>query len=132
MAERKRLNVLDPAVADLLAGMEEKQAEARLPKREREKIARERAKMRARKDHRVTYDLPPDLKKQISELAEKMGVAASQIVTYALIQFLQSYQQDEIDLSKYRVPSRSPRYEWKLVFPKTLLESIKKKKGQSS
>jgi len=128
MPERKRRNILDPAVADLLAGMEEKQAEARLPKREREKIARERAKMRARKDHRVTYDLPPELKKQIGDLAEQLGVAASQIATYALIQFLQSYQNGDVDFTKFRVPSRSPRYEWKLVFPKTLLESIKKKK----
>ncbi len=129
MAERKRLNILDPAVADLLAGMEEKQAEARLPKREREKLARERAKMRTRKDRRVTYDLPPELKKQISDLAEDLGVAASQLATYALIQFLQAYHNDQVDLSKYKVASPSPRYEWKLVFPKTLLDSIKKKKA---
>jgi len=128
MAEAKRRTILDPAVADLLAGMEEKQAEARLPKREREKIARERAKMRSRKEHRVTYDLPPELKKQIADLAENMGVAASQLATFALIRFLQEYQNGEIDLSKYKKPSRSPRYEWKLVFPQTLLESINKKK----
>ena len=92
MTERKRRNVLDPAVADLLAGMEEKQAESRLPKKEREKIAKERAKMRSRKDNRVTYDLPPEVKKQMATLAENMGVAASQLATFALIQFLQDYQ----------------------------------------
>lgn len=128
MTERKRRNILDPAVADLLAGMEEKQAESRLPKKEREKIAKERAKMRSRKDNRVTYDLPPEIKKQMANLAENMGVAASQLATFALIQFLQDYQNGEIDLSKYRVPSKSPRYEWKLVFPPSLLNSIKKKK----
>lgn len=128
MAERKRRTLLDPAVADLLAGMEEKQAEARLPKREREKITRERAKMRSRKDHRVTYDLPPELKKQIADLAETMGVAASQLATYALIRFLQDYHDGQIDLSKFKKPSRSPRYEWKLVFPDSLLDSIDKKK----
>ena len=41
MAERKqkfeRRPVLDPAVADLLSNMEEKQIEAQMPRREREK-----------------------------------------------------------------------------------------------
>ena len=36
---------IDPAVADLLAGMEQRQAEAALPKKEREKKAREKAKI---------------------------------------------------------------------------------------
>ncbi len=124
MADRnfKRRTVLDPAVADLLAGMEEKQAESRLPRREREKKARERAKIRARRDHRVTYDLPPQLKQAVMELAEKLSLPASQLTTLALVRFLKSYQSDEIDLSKYKKPSSSPRYDWKLVFPKEWFE----------
>ena len=72
MANRnlQRRSILDPAVADLLAGMENKQAEARLPRREREKKAKERAKIRARRDQRVTYDLPPQLKQAMFDLAE--------------------------------------------------------------
>jgi hypothetical protein len=120
MAERnlQRRNILDPAVADLLAGMEEKQAEARLPKRQREKKARERAKIRARREQRVTYDLPPELKQSVSILAEKLSLPASQLATLALARFIQAYEKGEIDLAPYKKPSRSPRYDWKLVFPK--------------
>ena len=119
MASRnlQRRIILDPAVADLLAGMENKQAEARLPRREREKKAKERAKIRARREQRVTYDLPPQLKQAMFELAESLSLPASQLATLALHRFLQSYSEGQIDLSKYKKPSRSPRYEWKLEFP---------------
>jgi hypothetical protein len=119
MASRnlQRRTILDPAVADLLAGMENKQAEARLPRRVREKKAKERAKIRARRDQRVTYDLPPQLKQAMFELAESLSLPASQLATLALHRFLQSYSEGQIDLLKYKKPSRSPRYEWKLEFP---------------
>ncbi|MDO9085023.1 MAG: hypothetical protein Q7U53_02345 [Anaerolineaceae bacterium] len=119
MASRnlQRRTILDPAVADLLAGMENKQAEARLPRREREKKAKERAKIRARREQRVTYDLPPQLKQAMFELAESLSLPASQLATLALHRFLKSYSEGQIDLSKYKKPSRSPRYEWKLEFP---------------
>jgi hypothetical protein len=119
MANRnlQRRSILDPAVADLLAGMENKQAEARLPRRLREKKARERAKIRARKDQRVTYDLPPQLKQAMFELAESLSLPASQLVTLALHRFLETYNEGNIDISIYKKPSRSPRYDWKLEFP---------------
>ncbi len=119
MANRnlQRRNVLDPAVADLLAGMENKQAEARLPRRLREKKAKERAKIKARRDHRVTYDLPPQLKQAVFELAESLSLPASQLVTLALQRFMEAYKTGQIDLSKYKKPSKSPRYDWKLEFP---------------
>jgi len=119
MANRnlQRRSILDPAVADLLAGMENKQAEARLPRRVREKKAKERAKIRARRDQRVTYDLPPQLKQSVFDLAESLSLPASQLVTLALYQFLLAYSSGQIDLSKYKKPSKSPRYDWKLEFP---------------
>lgn len=113
----QRRSVLDPAVADLLAGMENKQAEARLPRKLREKKAKERAKIKARKDHRVTYDLPPELKQSIFELAESLSLPASQLVTWGLYRFMKDYQEGKIEISKYKKPSKSPRYEWKLEFP---------------
>lgn len=119
MANRnlQRRSVLDPAVADLLAGMENKQAEARLPRKQREKKAKERAKIKARKDHRVTYDLPPELKQAIFDLAESLSLPASQLVTWGLYRFLEEYKEGRIDISKFKKPSKSPRYEWKLEFP---------------
>jgi hypothetical protein len=113
----QRRTILDPAVADLLAGMENKQAESRLPRRVREKKAKERAKIRARREQRVTYDLPPQLKQAMFTLAESLSLPASQLATLALHRFLVNYTEGQIDLSKYKKPSSSPRYDWKLEFP---------------
>jgi hypothetical protein len=122
MAERKleRRQILDPAVADLLSGLEQKQAETKLPRREREKKARERAKIQARREQRATYDLPPRIRQRVKDLAESEGVPASQLVTLALIRFLNDFVNQKIDLSLYKQPSRSPRYDWNLVFPDAL------------
>jgi hypothetical protein len=123
MVDRKlqRRSILDPAVADLLAGMEQRQTEAALPRRKREKLARERAKIQSRREQRATYDLPPELRLKIKTLAEEQHLPASQLVTLALIRFLQEYDAGAIDLGAYKQPSRSPRYEWNLVFPEELL-----------
>lgn len=133
MPDRKmeRRQVLDPAVADLLAGMEQKQAEAMLPRKQREKKARERAKIQARRDQRATYDLPPLLRERIKSLAEELRLPASQLVTLALARFMQEYDQGSIDLGFYKRPSRSPRYDWNLEFPEDLIpaKSLRRKRG---
>ncbi len=123
MPERKleRRPILDPAVADLLSGLEQKQAETKLPRREREKKVRERAKIQARREQRVTYDLPPRIRQNVKDLAEKEGIPASQLVTLALLRFLRDLAQQQVDLGQYKQPSRSPRYDWNLVFPDSLL-----------
>jgi hypothetical protein len=117
----KRRDILDPAVADLLAGMEEKQAESQLPRRQREKKARERAKIQARKPQRVTYDLPPALRAQVHDLAEEQRLPASQLVTLALARFLKDLNSGAVDLGSLKQPSHSPRYDWNLVFPPGVL-----------
>jgi hypothetical protein len=118
MVDRKlqRRPLLDPAVAELLSGMEQRQAESQLPQRERKKKARERAKIQARREQRVTYDLPPELRQRIQKMAELERLPASQIVTLALKRFLQDHAEGKVDLSIYKQPSRSPRYDWNLVF----------------
>lgn len=117
MAEKHlaRRMILDPSVADLLEGMEQRKSETQLPRRQREKRARERAKIQARRPQRVTYDLPPQLRAEMRNLAEAEGVPASQVVTLALLRFLEDYGQGKVDLSLYKKPSRSPRYDWNLV-----------------
>ncbi len=131
MPERKRERrpVIDSAVADLLAGMEQKTAEAQLPRREREKKAKERAKIQARRSQRATYDLPPLLRERMMDLSEELRLPASQLVTLALARFLKDYSAGQVDLSQYKKPSRSPRYDWNLVFPDDLLpgKPVKKK-----
>lgn len=126
----QRRQILDPAVADLLSGMEQRQSEAALPRKEREKRARERAKMQARREKRATYDLPPELRQRINDLADHERVPASQLVTLALARFLTDLQAGEIDLGEYKQPSRSPRYDWNLIFPEDVLPpaTIKRKR----
>jgi len=131
MAESKtqRRSTLDPAVADLLKGMQQKQSEAQLPRKERERLSRERAKIQSRRDQRATYDLPPSIREEIRVLAEELRLPASQLVTLALSRFLSEYKNGNIDLGKYKQPSRSPRYDWNLIFPEEMLFIVKKKKG---
>lgn len=119
MPERKleRRSILDPAVADLLSNMEQKRAESQLPMRLREKKAREREKIRSRREKRVTYDLPPNLRHHIKNLADEQRIPASQLVTLALIRFLEDFQSGQVDLGLYKQSSNSPRYEWNLVLP---------------
>lgn len=118
---QRRQPLLDPAVADLLSGMEKRQAEAQLPRRQREKIAKERAKIQARRQQRVTYDLPPVVRQTIKSLAEEEGVPASQVVTLALLRFLKAYQEGSINLGEIKESSRSPRYDWNLIFPDDMI-----------
>lgn len=130
MPDRKleRRPILDPAVADLLQGMEKKQAEAQLPRKQREKKARERAKIQARRDQRATYDLPPALRERIRQLAESERLPASQLVTLALARFLQAFDAGHVDLAPYKQPSASPRYDWNLVFSADLIPQPARKK----
>ena len=134
MSERKleRRPLLDPAVADLISDMDQKQADSMLPRRQREKKARERAKIEARRDQRATYDLPPQVRAKIKDLAEELRLPASQLVTLALARFLKEYEAERIDLSPMKRPSNSPRYDWNLVLPEDLLAIAPKKKARKS
>lgn len=91
------------------------------------KKERERIKIRSRRESRVTYDLPPILRYQVRQLADQHRLPASQLVTLALLRFLNDYDQGLVDLSIYKQPSSSPRYDWNLVFPEKLLKILKKK-----
>ena len=126
--KKQRRSALDPAVADLLKGMQQKQSESQLPRRERERISRERAKIQSRRDQRATYDLPPAIRDRIRLLAEELRLPASQLATLALARFLSDYQNGVVDLGKYKQPSRSPRYDWNLIFPEELLSVTRRKK----
>lgn len=79
--KKQRRSALDPAVADLLKGMQQKQSEAQLPRRERERISRERAKIQARRDQRATYDLPPSIREGLRLLAGRV-TSSSQPACY--------------------------------------------------
>jgi len=135
MAERKtkfeRRPVLDSVVSDLLSSMEQRQVEAQLPRRQREKKARERTKIQSRRAQRATYDLPPAVREKIKEMAEHERLPASQLVTLALLRFLQDCENNTIDLVIYKQPSRSPRYDWNLVLPAELFPMVSRKGRKS-
>jgi hypothetical protein len=134
MARKKltRLLMIDPDVTNLLKDMERRQFESQLPRREKEKKTREREKINARRDRRVTYDLPPEIRNRVMILSEQLSIPASQLVTLALVQFLEEYDSEKIDLSIYKIPSRSPRYDWNLIIPNLLTGNDSKKKKDSS
>jgi hypothetical protein len=129
MSERKRNQPMpfNPTLADLLAALELRQTESQPSPREQEKKARERVKIQARREQRATYDLPPAVRQEIKQLAEEHRVPASQIVTLALARFLREYANGGVDLNAFKRPSRSPRYDWNLEIPQTLLPTKKKK-----
>jgi len=62
------------------------------------------------------------------QLSEELRIPASQLVTLALARFLKEYHNDVIDLGVYKQPSRSPRYDWNLVFPDDLIRRKKNKR----
>jgi hypothetical protein len=120
----ERRPVLDPAVADLLSGMERRKAETQLPRQQREKKAKERAKITSRREQRATYDLPPQLRQRIKDLADRERLPASQLVSLALIRFLNDLESGAVDVDAMKEPSRSPRYDWNLDFPDSLMPGL--------
>lgn len=86
---------------------------------------KDRDKMAQRRARRATYDLPPSIRQEMQSLSEALRIPASQLVSLALARFLKEYQAGSVDLSLYKKPSRSPRYDWNLELPEALIK-IKK------
>ena len=99
----------------------------RKPRSQRQ-VDREQVKIRARRESRVTYDLPPALRQRMKDLADEQRLPASQLVTLALLRFLKDYDEEKVSLGRYKQPSNSPRYDWNLVFPADLLSAARKKR----
>lgn len=105
---------LDPSVAASIGGAGQRQAEARLPRQERKKKVKEKAKSKKRLAHRVNWDLPVSLKQRIKKIAEEHLVPESQVAGLLLLQGLQGLDSGAFDLDDYKARSNSPRYEWTL------------------
>jgi hypothetical protein len=102
----------DPAVASLLgAGARKAQRQAQ-PLADRRRQAKERQKAAAR--NRVTLDLPPELEIMIKRLADDNGCPISQVAVILLAAGLDQIDAGQLDLLRFRKPSRSPRYTWQL------------------
>jgi hypothetical protein len=113
----ERRQAIDPAVADILEQIDRRPsaAPAALGKEEKRR-EREQAKNDSRRGKRASYDLPPKIIQAILEVAEREKVPASQVAALLLADGLYRLGKGEIDLASFKQPSRSPRYEFNLVF----------------
>lgn len=109
-----------------------KLAELRRKEEERKRKAKEKAE--ARREQKMTIDIPANLKKEIQLISNKEGVTISQVITFFLFEAVERYQKNEIGFWGYKHPSKSPRYSWNLVHPNDSernekIESWKNKKS---
>jgi predicted transcriptional regulator len=81
--------------------------------------ARERRKAKARKAKRpkATYDLSLALIKKIQEVASREDVSQSDIVAWALVEFLERYEAGGANLQEHKTAARSLRFACKLELP---------------
>lgn len=112
--EAKRRDAIDPAVADLLGHMDRKTEERSLSTADRQRRAKERAKAKAR--NRVMLDLPPEIEARIKAIATDESCPASQVAALLIWQGLSDLNNGLLDLDQFKKSSRSPRYNWNLVF----------------
>lgn len=115
--------IFNPSVsAGRLENLETSQALAHRSPREQARRQRERARIQARREQRVTYDLPPVLRQRLQALGEELRIPASQLAALALGRFLNDYASGGVDLGIYKQPSLSPRYEWNLKLPNEIVQ----------
>lgn len=109
-----RRSTLDPAVADILNGMEQRQAESQMPRKQREKLAKERKRAKERAPSRLNVDLPPRIKSLIKALAARERVPESQLVALACARLLSDIDEGRVKLIDHKRPTKSPKYDWVL------------------
>jgi hypothetical protein len=111
----ERRETIDPAVADLLSHMERKAEERTLSVSERKRKVKERTKAQAR--NRVMLDLPQEIEACIKAIAVEERCPTSQVAAILIWHGLGDLERGLFELSQFKRPSRSPRYDWNLVFP---------------
>lgn len=108
------LEALDPAVASAISYGQRRINEQRLPKAERKRVKRERAKSEARRGKRALYDLPEAMINAIKVVADENRTTASQVAMLALHLFLGDVAAGRVDLRQWRVPIANPKYEFRI------------------
>lgn len=71
-----------------------------------------------RKARSVRYDLDPELKQTIADLAAEYGVPQSQVAALLMEHGLDALRRGDIDLVQYLRPSRSPLFDYTLDIEK--------------
>jgi hypothetical protein len=111
--QARRKPSIDPAVADLLKQDQHRQEQRAAPLAERQRRHKEREKARAR--NRKMLDLPVALTDILTDLAERYRCPESQIAALLMVQGLEDLLSGKLDVFSFRIPSRSPRYDFNLV-----------------
>ena len=110
--DNERRPILDPAVADIMGDMEQRQTVRTLTKKQKA----ERAKMARR--NRLVIDIPPEVEGLIGAIAADRDVSISGVIEIALREFIKSNGEGRVKWSDYLVPSRCPRFGFKVAPPK--------------
>lgn len=89
------------------------------PELEAQLTIQERRKAAARKAKRpkATYDLTSAILDAVDHVSEQEDIAKSDVVAWALIEFLARYEEGGVDLEPHKVAARSLRYTCKLILP---------------
>lgn len=108
---------LDPAVEAAIGQGSKRLSESALPRRERQRLAKDRARQEKRRGRQALYDLPVEIKDAISALAAEHGTTASQVAALGLYLFIGQVERKEIELREWREPIQHPRYEYRIRLP---------------
>jgi hypothetical protein len=101
---------LDQSIADLIDDGEVRKNLAAMPKKERAKHEKVKARQDARNGRRAVYDMDPDVKMAIADIAKAQKCSASNVAEI----FLRYAIQAKLDLRQFRVPVKHPSFEYKL------------------
>ena len=106
------MRAIDPAVSTFI------NQDHNTPTNKRLKTERQLAKINKDKTRsKITIDIPARLKTSLMNLATNHKTTSSQLATLLLVIGLKAVIEEKIDLSRFKVFSRSPRYDWKIRFP---------------
>jgi len=78
---------------------------------------RRRAASAKAKRPKATYDIPLAMIEAVQKAAGREGVSQSDIVAYALAEWLDKYAAGEVDLSDAKIPCRGLRFSLSLELP---------------
>lgn len=106
----------DPAVSALMSGGQARQAERKLPVKDRQKKAKQRAKDAARS--KTLYDLPEEIIQGIASVAKWNQTTASGVAALALKRFLDDVKSGDVKIRDYLEPIDHPRYEFRVMLEK--------------
>ena len=108
---------IDPAVAATLNAGQQRQADARMDKKERTKKRKQKAANDAKKEKRVGWLIDPEVQRWVSEEAARLQCSESQVAEFALRTLAHYVNEGEISLHEYTQPQANPKYKNRLIFP---------------